>query len=459
MRRMAAAMSALAVAGVALAAASPAGASSTFAAAASPATGIGHVFLVVIENEGFDKTFGSNPNPYLPKTLRRQGTLLTNYYGIGHESNPNYLALLSGQAPNPQTQADCQIYDDFQPAPAVLDADGQAVGTGCVFPRNVPTLADQLDAKHVTWHGYMQDMGNDLSRDPDRCGQPAFSAGTGFRDGTQKATAKDSYAARHNPFVYFHSVIDDGSCERNVVPLTHLLPDLKSVATTPRFNLIIPNLCNDGHDAPCAGKDVTGSSAGGLTSVDHFLSTYVPKIQASPAFKKDGLLLVIADESDGQDATSCCGEKAGPDSPFPGIYLNSNNGQGGGRVGALAVGRCVRRGATTSTGYNHYSLLRSLEDLYGVRTGGTDGHGHIGFAAADGLKPLGPDVFAACPKSATRTSARHAPAVRAGSTSGTTNGSSAALASTGAPRSVPLAAAMLVLLALVVRRSRPFRRF
>ncbi|MDQ1747470.1 MAG: phosphatidylinositol-3-phosphatase [Frankiaceae bacterium] len=365
---------------------------------ASPALGIRHVFVVVIENEGFAKTFTNNPNPYLGKALQKQGTVLTKYYGIGHESNPNYIAMISGQAPNPMTQSDCQSYVDFEPSPAVLDprGNGQAVGQGCVFPPNVATLADQLTAKHVSWRGYMGDMGNDLSREADRCGQPSFSAGTGFRDGTQSASATDQYAARHNPFVYFHSLVDSGACERDVVPLTHLTGDLARTSTTPQFSFIVPNLCDDGHDAPCTGKDATGSNAGGLTSVDHFLSTYVPKIEASPAFGKDGLLLILADESDGQDATSCCGETFGPNSPFPGIYPESGNGQGGGLVGALAIGRCVRPGATDATPYNHYSLLRSLEDLYGVTTGGADGKGHLGMAGAAGLASFGPDLFASC---------------------------------------------------------------
>jgi len=367
---------------------------------AGPALGIKHVFVIVIENEGFDKTFTNNPNPYLGKTLQQQGTVLTQYYGIGHESNPNYLAMISGQAPNVMTQSDCQSYTDFEPSPAVFDprGNGQAVGQGCVFPSNVSTLANQLSAKHVSWRGYMGDMGKDLSREGDRCGQPSFSAGTGFRDGTQSATATDQYAARHNPFVYFHSLVDSGACERNVLPLTHLAHDLLRTSTTPQFSFIVPNLCDDGHDAPCAGRDATGSNAGGLTSVDHFLATYVPKIEASPAFQNDGLLLILADESDGQDATSCCGETFGPNSPFPGIYPESGNGQGGGLIGALAIGRCVRAGAKDATPYNHYSLLRSLEDLYGATSGGADGKGHLGMAGASGLASFGPDLFAACPR-------------------------------------------------------------
>src|SRR4051794_15697046 len=86
---------------------------------ASPALGIKHVFVIVLENEDFDATYGgAGGNPYLSKALRKQGTLLTQYYGIAHLSNPNYLGMVSGQAPSPSTQSDCQLYNDFHPAPA-----------------------------------------------------------------------------------------------------------------------------------------------------------------------------------------------------------------------------------------------------------------------------------------------------------------------------------------------------
>jgi hypothetical protein len=101
--------------------------------------------------------------------------------------------------------------------------------------------------------------------------------------------------------------------------------------------------------------------------------------------------LITSDESESSDASSCCGERAGPNSPLPGIV-----GKGGGRVGTLAIGRCVRAGATDRRPYNHYSLLRSLEDLYGIRHGGSDGKGHLGFAGAKSLRSFGPDVFHRC---------------------------------------------------------------
>ena len=385
---------------VALAALAAAGLAATVAAVPSsaggpipidqPAPAPRHVFVIVLENESYDASYVNNHRPWLGHKLPAQGTLLTQYYGVAHESNPNYLAMISGQGPNPMTQADCQGYTDFEPSPAVFDprGNGQALGTGCVYPRNVKTLPDQLMAKGLTWRGYMQDMGNDTTREPAHCGEPAFSAGTGFQDGTQKAAKDDQYAARHNPFVYFHSLIDSGACHRAVLPFTALSHDLNHPRSIPNFSFITPNLCNDGHDAPCVGKDDKGSSAGGLTSVDHFLSVWVPRIEALPGFWRHDLLVITTDESENSDATSCCGEQPGPDTPMPGI-----TGIGGGRVGTLVIGECVARGGRDSIPYNHYALLRTLENIFGITSGGSDGHGHLGYAGADGLRPFEGDVF------------------------------------------------------------------
>jgi hypothetical protein len=397
-------LAALVLGALALPAGVLAGGSATAASArprsgpASPTLGIRHVFVIVLENEDYSASYESNPNPWLGKTLQKQGALLTQYYATGHVSLDNYVAMLSGQAPNPATSSDCADYVDFQPSPAVMDprGNGQAVGVGCVYPSGVKTLADQLTARHLTWRGYMEDMGNTAGREEKRCGRPGSSAPPGTQDDTQTATAADQYAARHNPFVYFHSLTDSGACTGNVGPLTALTADLGSTRTTANFSFITPNLCNDGHDAPCVGSDATGSHAGGLASIDHFLSVWVPRIEKSPAFRKDGLLLITTDEAAvNDDASSCCGEQPGPTDPMPGIH-----GPGGGRTGTLAIGRCITPGSKVATPYNHYSLLRSLEDLFGITSGGTDGKGHLGFAAATGLSPFGRDVFSHCPTTA-----------------------------------------------------------
>jgi hypothetical protein len=355
----------------------------------------GHVFVIVIENKSFDQAYVSNPNPYLKTTLPAQGQLLTQFYGTAHRSLPNYIAQLSGQGPNADTQRNCSRYVDFVPAAKnPVGPLGQVAGKGCVYPTSVKTLPDQLEARGIPWRAYMGDLGNDRSRAPARCGAPGSPAGKGVRDTAKVATAKDAYATRHNPFVYFHSILDDKSCEANVLPLTDLAADLANPAP---FTWITPNLCDDGHDTTCPGRNVAGGREGGLHAVDLFLARYVPMIQASEAYKRDGLLIITSDESEAGDAKACCGQVRGPNVAKPGI-----KGPGGGLIGTVLLGRCVEPGSTNATPYNHYSLLRSLEDIYGFKTGGSDGKGHLGYAGQAGLASFGADVFGGCPTAPTQ---------------------------------------------------------
>ena len=135
---------------------------------------IGHIFILMLENQNASVTFGAQtPVPYLAQTLPAQGAMLPNYYGIGHASLDNYIALISGQAPNVKTQLDCPLFAEFVPVQQGLDAHGQALGQGFVYPNMVKSLPDQLEAKGLTWKGYMEDMGKDPARERATCGHPA----------------------------------------------------------------------------------------------------------------------------------------------------------------------------------------------------------------------------------------------------------------------------------------------
>jgi phosphatidylinositol-3-phosphatase len=325
------------------------------AAAAAPTAGaanpppIKHVFVLVLENENYDSIFGPQSKaPYLAKTLPSRGELLTHYYGIGHQSLDNYIAMISGQAPNPQTQADCQFFTDF--TPGVIGADGQAMGSGCVYPAAVKTVADQLTAKHLTWGGYMEDMGNNPT-EAQTCRHPAIDQ----RDDTQSAHKGDQYAARHNPFVYFHSLIDTNACQNNDVPLDRLGAAINA-DDVPNFTFITPNLCHDGHDSPCVD-----GQPGGLVSVNTFLQQWIPMLQGSRAYRDGGLIVVTFDES-GSGADGCCVEDA-PNTPNAGA---TTQGPGGGRVGAVLLSPYIKAGTVDNTPYNHYSLLRSVENIFGL---------------------------------------------------------------------------------------------
>ena len=220
-----------------------------------------HVFVIVLENEAASTTFGpGSPAPYLAQTLRSQGAYLPKYYGTGHESNDNYISMISGQAPNPDNQSDCQTFTDF-PAGALgrqWPGARRRLRLSRRTCRRSPVSSTQAG---LTWRDYNEDMGADPTRESSVCGHP----GINMVDGTQKATATDEYATRHNPFVYFHSIIDDTTlCDTHVVGLDALPQDLASAANTPNYVFITPDLCNDGHDAPCAN-----GQPGGLAQADH----------------------------------------------------------------------------------------------------------------------------------------------------------------------------------------------
>jgi hypothetical protein len=255
-------------------------------------------------------------------------------------------------------------------------AGGQYLGSGCVYPLQVENVANQLEDAGYSWREYAQDM--NAAGPPGTqttCRHPAV----GSRDDTQSAEVGDQYAARHNPFVYFHSIIDRPTCAQNDVPLDRLDSDLQSASTTPSYSFITPNLCHDGHDAPCVDGE-----PGGLASADAFLQEWVPRITSSPAFRKNGVLIVTFDEAEVGDAATdtraCCHEPTGPNTPMPGIV-----GPGGGRTGTVVLGPGVRAGTVSDEPYNHYSLLRTFEDLFGLT--------HLGFAGQAGLRAFGGDVF------------------------------------------------------------------
>ena len=382
---------------------------------------IKHVFTIILENQAYDNTFGVEmPVPYLTKTVAAQGALVENYYGTSHFSLGNYLSLVSGEAVTKDNQDDCTnlapgVGSNYIDIASMGVGDyGQVRGTGCVYPAATLTVADQLSSAGLTWKGYMEDMGNDPTREQTTCGQPI--GGIGAADNTSKAQVPpgfakggteaitDQYAARHNPFVYFHSLLDSGLCKQHVVPLNaSTLPrDLASVATTPNYVFVTPNLCDDGHDVPCK----TPGNPSTYVNENAFLQKWVPMIVESPAFQQDGLLMITFDESspspspiDGTftvyDGTACCSEPSGPNTQLPGVpdaaaafglkITGSVGNSGGGRTGTLLVSPFIKPGTVSAVAYNHYSTLRSIEDYFGLS--------HLGYADYPGTADFGPDIF------------------------------------------------------------------
>jgi hypothetical protein len=376
-----------------------------------------HVFVLILENQAEDNTFGSlMPVPYLQNTVSAQGAFIPNYWGTSHFSLGNYVSFISGMSATTQNQGDCTTYTQILNSTTV--AYNQVSGNGCVYPSTTITLADQLAAAHFSWRGYMEDMGNDGTREGATCGQtqPTASSGTyGFPDLTLSAQPassghpQDQYAERHNPFVYFSSLLSSGSCLKNVVPLSDatLTNDLKSIATTANFNWITPNLCDDGHDVPCKAPGINGTTDSTYDNENAFLRKWVPIITRSPAFQKDGLLMITFDESSPAknpmvgtdttfDGTSCCSESSevDPNTLTPGIPPNSasddiTDGSGGGKTGTILLSPFIPPGTVSGASYNHYSALHSIEDEFGLS--------YLGFAGYPGTTPFGSDIFGSAP--------------------------------------------------------------
>lgn len=316
---------------------------------ATPKAGrVKHVFVITLNSPGYDNAFGSQSQmPYLSNTLRPQGQLLSNYSLLTDTGLPNYIAMIGGQSPNALTTGDCANYSEF-PNSAQPDNSGSVSGNGCIYPAQAINLADQLFSARFTWGAYMEDMGKPEpvaqgqtppANPPQTCVHPTASA----PDSTQSVRKADpstsyagsGYAARHNPFIYFHSLLDLGSCQERDVPLDRL--DGALASDTPNLTFISPNLCNTGEPTQCDDS----VEDPGPAQADKFLSTWAPKILASPAYQRDGVLIVTFGEA--------------------------NPAVNGAPVGTLLISKFLTPGSTNAGAYNPYSTFRTVEDLFGLQ--------------------------------------------------------------------------------------------
>lgn len=310
----------------------------TTPAAPEPEVGpVKHVFVISLTSPGYEQSLGAQSQmPYLAATLRPQGELLSNYSLLGEAGLPNQVAAISGQPPNASTTAGCSTYAEFPPT-AKASANGIVSDSGCVYPVETLTLADQLGSSSLTWHAYVDGM-------VDAVGSAANCVHPGPEE--VETVVPGGYTARQNPFVYFHSLLDLGDCSANDLPIDQLTADLRKAEKTPSFSFIAPTLCNAG----AAGQCPVGATEG-AANADAFLANWVPKILASPAYKADGLLIVSFSASNPPSTEVA--------TTPPGDPLH---------VGAVLLSPFLAPGATDPAPYNPYSLLRSSEDLFGLES-------------------------------------------------------------------------------------------
>ncbi len=295
-----------------------------------------HVFVIVEENKHHAQVLGGKLAPNLSRLARDYGEA-TRFYGETHPSQPNYIALLGGDTfgiadndppfcrPGTHDRL-CREHEERGYADHV---------TSC------PHLGDQLTAIGMTWRAYLEDMPTDLR--PPLPGRARI--GAAFPTGL--------YAPKHAGFLNFRSVYGDGSKLHPALKGFEALDADLASGRLPHFALIIPNLCNDmhGEDGPHIAKDCQDWNTPGLIRRgDRMIGQMVAKIQATPAWRsKENVAIVITfDEDDGQDA------------PL------KRPGYGGGRIPTVVVTNHGGRKAKDATLYNHYALLRTIENALGV---------------------------------------------------------------------------------------------
>ena len=298
---------------------------------ASTSSPVKHVFVIALTTDSYRAAFGpGSVAHYLDGTLRRRGTLLSGYRTLGDTELPDYLAMISGQAPNADTRSDCATYSEFSSS-AKSQSNGQVNGPGCVYPNTALTIADQVTAGGKQWKAYLAGMGSST----------CVHADSNAADDAPLTGAGSDYATRHNPFIYFHSLLDLGGCSSNDVGIQHLAGDLRAVKRTPTYAYIAPGLCDEPSAPSCAD-----GALGGLAGEDAFLKRWVPAILASQAYKQDGVLMIVF--ADGKPATDASVAHQAPV-----------------RTGALILSPLAAKGRTLSGAYGPYSVLRTIEDLLG----------------------------------------------------------------------------------------------
>ena len=307
-----------------------------------------HVFVIMLGEGGYEETFGeASASEYLSKELPAQGELLPNYFAVTKGVLANQIALLSGQGPTPETQAGCPNYSDV--APGAESKEGQVEGNGCIYPATTKTLPGQMAEKELTWRAYVDEESSAEGEQPPGC-----------------------YVNPRNPFAYFHSITDKEECAEADAGLAQLAKDLTlKPEKFPALAYISPD--------PALAEET--------------LKTIVPNIEESFAYKDGGLIVITSaeakQEGEAPDTSACCItpdypnlEEPESEEPVTGPVRKTG---GGGQVGALLISPFIEAGTSSETYFNHYSLLVSLEELFGLE--------RIGYAAEPALAGFDETIF------------------------------------------------------------------
>ncbi len=330
--------------------------------------GLQHIFYIMMENHATSEIFGNTSDAPFINSVASRSAVATQYYGVTHPSLPNYLAAISGDFQ--------QIWDDCAAGPTVTCApeefgpsSGYTNGQEWLTPAeiaqatNTPhwfhdrTIVDQLEAHDLSWKAYMQTMP-----------YVGYTGATYPNPVVNGQTVPVSlYVQKHNPFEYFPTIRDNPERMQKIVPSTQFDRDLAS-GQVPNFAWISPDACHDMHGISSAGAQLIGNSACAYpaSGLDHsiiklgddYLRTTVNEITHSRVWRTTKSAIVIVwDENDYSSADGCCHSPKGVN----GVVL------GGSDAPALVLtSRDAAHFVDSTHAYNHYSLLATIEQLWGL---------------------------------------------------------------------------------------------
>lgn len=286
-----------------------------------------HIYVIMEENTSYEDVIGNLVDaPYINSLAQTYG-FAANYYGVTHPSLPNYVAVTAGDFFGSHSDNSSQVFDQ-------------------------QNLFDQLESKGLTWASYMQSLPS-----------------AGFT-GAQYPSNAPLYVNKHDPAVLFKDILSSPTRLQNIKPIDQLSSDL-ATGTAPNFAFIAPDECHDMHGMTSSQANAAGEpwcaypanfviNHALIQQSDQYLKTLVSTIMGSKAWTADSAIVVTWDEN----------ESSGLRSPNRGYASNtgccaSPINDGGGRVPTIVITGTPSHTVSLHP-YNHYSLMRTIEDNFGL---------------------------------------------------------------------------------------------
>jgi phosphatidylinositol-3-phosphatase len=320
-----------------------------------------HVVVIIDENKNYEQILDPVGAPEISALAKAYG-LATHFYAEVHPSEANYVALLGGDT--------FGIHDDdayyCHPASTRPFCDGAQAPGYADHTVNATHLGDQLRRAGLDWRGYYESI-------PEPGSEAVVAADPTFDKGSRQTAF---YASKHSGFMNFADVQSDPTRREHIVGFDRLKADLDA-DRLPAFALVVPNQCNDMHGLHGAGVPADcegGNDAALIRRGDAANGALVRELMASPAWRsRENMAIVLTfDEGAGRAKGGCCGITPGAPSNY-----------GGGHIPTVVITNHGPRGVEDDTPYSHYSLLRTLEDAFGIAD-------HLRHAddTSDGVQPM-----------------------------------------------------------------------